>query len=73
MVKTHLSVTEDPNVKGVPKEPWDLHVNDLLVYAGAELVVPVAGKISLMPGTSSDPAFRRIDVDTETGRVTGLF
>jgi formate--tetrahydrofolate ligase len=73
MVKTHLSVTEDPNVKGVPKEPWDLHVNDLLVYAGAELVVPVAGKISLMPGTSSDPAFRRIDVDTETGKVTGLF
>jgi formate--tetrahydrofolate ligase len=73
MVKTHLSVTEDPNVKGVPSEPWDLHVNDLLVYAGAELVVPVAGKITLMPGTSSDPAYRRIDVDTDTGKVTGLF
>jgi len=26
-----------------------------------------------MPGTSSDPAFRRIDVDVETGRVKGLF
>jgi formyltetrahydrofolate synthetase len=73
MVKTHLSVTEDPNIKGIPTEPWDLHVNDLLVYAGAELVVPVTGKISLMPGTGSNPAFRRIDVDTETGKVTGLF
>jgi formate--tetrahydrofolate ligase len=33
----------------------------------------MAGTISLMPGTSSDPAFRRIDVDTETGKVLGLF
>ncbi len=73
MVKTHLSVTEDPNIKGVPSAPWDLHVNDLLLYAGARLAVPVAGKISLMPGTSSDPAYRRIDVDSETGKVTGLF
>jgi formyltetrahydrofolate synthetase len=73
MVKTHLSVTEDPNIKGVPTEPWDLHVNDLLVYAGAELIVPVTGKISLMPGTGSNPAYRRIDVNTETGKVTGLF
>jgi formate--tetrahydrofolate ligase len=72
MVKTHLSVTDDPTIKGNPKG-WMLQVSDLLVYAGAELIVPVAGKISLMPGTSSDPAFRRIDVDTDTGRVTGLF
>jgi formate--tetrahydrofolate ligase len=33
----------------------------------------MAGTISLMPGTSSDPAFRRIDVDTKTGQVKGLF
>jgi hypothetical protein len=26
-----------------------------------------------MPGTSSDPAFRRVDVDVKTGKVTGLF
>jgi formate--tetrahydrofolate ligase len=26
-----------------------------------------------MPGTGSDPAFRRIDVDVDTGRVHGLF
>jgi formate--tetrahydrofolate ligase len=72
MVKTHLSVTDDPAIKGNPSG-WVLQVSDLLVYAGAGLIVPVTGKISLMPGTSSDPAFRRIDVDTDTGRVTGLF
>lgn len=33
----------------------------------------MTGTISLMPGTSSDPAFRRIDVDVNTGKVIGLF
>ena len=32
-----------------------------------------AGTISLMPGTGSNPAFRRVDVDVETGKVSGLF
>jgi len=26
-----------------------------------------------MPGTSSDPAYRRVDVDVNTGKVKGLF
>ena len=38
-----------------------------------DAIVPVAGDIKLMPGTASDPAYRRIDVDTKTGKVTGLF
>jgi len=29
--------------------------------------------ITLMPGTSFDPAYRRVDVDVNTGKVTGLF
>ena len=33
----------------------------------------MAGTISMMPGTASDPAYRRVDVDTETGEVSGLF
>lgn len=72
MVKTHLSLTDNPNLKGVPKG-WRLHVRDILTFKGAGFVVPVAGAIKLMPGTSSDPAFRRVDVDTETGKVKGLF
>ncbi len=72
MVKTHLSLSHDPERKGRPRG-WTLPVSDLLVYKGAGFVVPVAGDIRLMPGTASNPAFRRIDVDTQTGRVSGLF
>lgn len=72
MVKTHLSLSHDPNLKGEPKG-WTLPVRDILTYKGAGFLVPVAGTISLMPGTSSDPAYRRIDVDTESGKVKGLF
>lgn len=72
MVKTHLSLTDNPNLKGVPKG-WKLLIRDILTYKGAGFVVPVAGAIKLMPGTASDPAYRRIDVDVETGKVKGLF
>jgi formyltetrahydrofolate synthetase len=72
MVKTHLSLSDNPNLKGVPKN-WKLSVRDILTYKGAGFVVPVAGAIKLMPGTASDPAFRRVDVDVETGKVKGLF
>jgi len=72
MVKTHLSLTHDPTKKGVPKG-WILPIRDILLFAGAKFLCPMAGTISLMPGTSSDPAFRRIDVDVETGKVKGLF
>jgi formate--tetrahydrofolate ligase len=72
MAKTHLSLTHDPSIKGVPKG-WLLPVRDCLVYAGAKFLVPVCGEIRLVPGTSSDPAFRRIDVDLNTGNVQGLF
>jgi formyltetrahydrofolate synthetase len=72
MVKTHLSLTHDPTIKGVPKG-WILPVRDVLIFAGAKFLCPCTGTISLMPGTSSDPAFRRVDVDVETGKVKGLF
>lgn len=72
MVKTHLSLSDDPYLKGRP-EGWKLSVHDILVYQGAEFIVPMAGTIKLMPGTASDPNYRRIDIDTDTGVVTGLF
>ncbi|MBR6374307.1 MAG: formate--tetrahydrofolate ligase [Victivallales bacterium] len=72
MVKTHLSLSHDPTIKGRPRG-WTLPVRDILIYNGAGFVVPVAGDIKLMPGTGSDPAFRRIDIDTNTGRIHGLF
>ena len=72
MVKTHLSLTHDPAVKGVPKG-WTLPIRDILIYSGAKFLCPCAGTISLMPGTSSNPAYRRVDVDVNTGKVSGLF
>jgi formate--tetrahydrofolate ligase len=72
MVKTHLSLSHDPDLKGRPKG-WTLPISDVLIYRGAGFIVPVAGAIKLMPGTASSPAFRNIDVDVKTGRVTGLF
>ncbi len=72
MVKTHLSLSHEPTIKGVPKG-WRLPIRDILEYGGAKFLCPMAGTISMMPGTGSDPAYRRIDVDTETGRVKGLF
>ncbi|UCH44870.1 MAG: formate--tetrahydrofolate ligase [Nitrospiraceae bacterium] len=72
MVKTHLSLSDNPALKGVPTG-WKLKVREVLTYGGAQFIVPVAGAISLMPGTGSNPAFRRVDVDTETGKVQGVF
>jgi formate--tetrahydrofolate ligase len=72
MVKTHLSLSHEPDLKNRPTG-WTLPIRDILTYKGAGFVVPVAGAIKLMPGTGSNPAFRRIDVDVETGKVKGLF
>ena len=72
MVKTHLSLSHDPTVKGRPRG-WTLPIRDILQYRGAGFIVPVAGDIKLMPGTASEPAFRNVDVDVKTGKVRGLF
>ncbi len=72
MVKTHLSLSHDPDMKGRPRN-FRLPIRDFLVYKGAGFIVPLAGEIKLMPGTGSNPAFRKIDVDVNTGKVTGMF
>ena len=48
-------------------------ISDTFCYKGAGLLVPVGGVIELMPGTCPDPAFRRIDVDVDTGKVEESF
>jgi len=72
MVKTHLSLSHDPDLKNRPTG-FELPISDILVYKGAGFIVPIAGGIKLLPGTASNPAYRRIDVDVETGKVEGLF
>lgn len=72
MVKTHLSLSHEPSMKGVPNG-WRLPIRDILEYGGAKFLCPMAGSISMMPGTGSNPAYRKVDIDTETGEVSGLF
>lgn len=72
MVKTQYSLSDDASLKGAPKG-WKLHVRNVMHYGGAGYICPVAGDISLMPGTGSNPSFRKIDVDLATGKVNGLF
>lgn len=72
MVKTHLSLSHQAALKGRPCG-WTLPIQDFYLYKGAEFIVPVAGDIKLMPGTSSRPAYRQIDIDTKNAKVTGLF
>ncbi len=72
MVKTHLSLSHEPSLKGVPNG-WRLPIRDILEYGGAKFLCPMAGSISMMPGTGSNPAYRKVDINTQTGEVSGLF
>ena len=49
MVKSHLSLSDDPSKKGVPTN-WRLNIRDVLIFGGAGFFVPVAGAISLIAG-----------------------
>jgi len=71
MAKTHLSLSHDPNLKGVPKG-FRIPVRDIRASVGAGFLYPLLGTISTMPGLPTRPAFFDIDIDPETGRVLGL-
>ena len=71
MAKTHLSLSHDPELKGVPKG-FRIPIRDVRASAGAGFLYPVLGKISTMPGLPTRPAFMDIDIDLETGRILGL-
>ncbi len=72
MVKTPLSLSHDPTLKGVPKG-WVLPIRDIMIYSGARFLCFFAGEVNLMPGTGSNPAYRHIDIDPHTGKVHGIF
>jgi len=71
MAKTHLSLSHDPNRKGVPKD-YTLPIRDIRASVGAGFLYPLCGEMRTMPGLPSVPAFMRVDLD-ETGKVVGLF
>jgi len=71
MAKTHLSLSHDPNLKGVPKG-FRIPVRDIRVCVGAGFLYPLLGEMRTMPGLPSRPAFMDVDIDEE-GRTVGLF
>lgn len=72
MAKTPLSLSHDPLWKNAPKN-YTFPVNDIFAFVGAGFLIPMCGEIQLMPGLPRKPAFLGIDVETETGRIRGLF
>jgi methylenetetrahydrofolate dehydrogenase (NADP+) / methenyltetrahydrofolate cyclohydrolase / formyltetrahydrofolate synthetase len=72
MAKTHLSLSHDPALKGVPTG-FRIPVRDIRASVGAGFLYPLLGKMATMPGLPTRPAFYDIDIDFETGRVVGMF
>ncbi len=71
MAKTPLSLSHDPDRKGVPSG-YRLPVRDVRVSVGAGFVYALCGEIQTMPGLPSEPAFAKVDLD-EHGLIQGLF
>jgi len=71
MAKTHLSLSHDPLLKGVPAD-FTLPIRDVRASIGAGFLYPLCGQMRTMPGLPSEPAGERIDLD-ESGKIKGLF
>ncbi len=71
MAKTHLSLSHDPELKGVPKG-FRVPIRDIRASVGAGFLYPILGDMSTMPGLPTRPAFYDIDIDLKTGEVLGL-
>lgn len=69
IAKTQYSFSTDPKLLGAPKG-FELHVRDIVINAGAEMLVVIAGNIMRMPGLPKSPQALRIDI--EDGEITGL-
>jgi len=72
MAKTHLSLSHEPNWKGVPRG-YRLPIRDVRASVGAGFLYPLCGDMRTMPGLPSKPAFQKVDIDLATGKVVGLF
>jgi formyltetrahydrofolate synthetase len=70
MAKTHLSLSHDPALKGVPKG-WRLPIRDIRASVGAGFLYPLCGEMKTMPALSRQPAFMGMDID-ENGVIRGL-
>ena len=71
IAKTPLSFSDDPKNLEC-KEPFEIHINDVEIKAGAEFVVVYTSKIMTMPGLPKRPAAENIDID-KNENIIGIF
>jgi formyltetrahydrofolate synthetase len=71
MAKTHLSLSHDPTIKGVPTG-FEVPVREVRASVGAGFIYPLLGKMSTMPGLATHAAYMDVDLDVESGKVIGL-
>ncbi len=67
--KTHLSLSHDPALKGVPRG-FTFPIRDIRASVGAGFLYPLAGAVRTMPGLGSKPNFMNIDI--VDGKIVGL-
>ncbi|XP_044520791.1 C-1-tetrahydrofolate synthase, cytoplasmic isoform X2 [Gracilinanus agilis] len=72
MAKTHLSLSHNPEKKGVPTG-FVLPIRDIRASVGAGFLYPLVGTMSTMPGLPTRPCFYDIDLDPVSEQVNGLF
>jgi formate--tetrahydrofolate ligase len=71
MAKTQYSFSDDPKKLGRPKD-FEITIREIVIAAGAQFIIPIAGEIMRMPGLPNVPAAENMDID-DTGKITGLF
>ena len=69
IAKTQYSFSQDQKIYGAP-EGFTFEINDIVVNAGAEMVVAIAGDIIRMPGLPKHP--QALDINVENGFINGL-
>lgn len=69
IAKTQYSFSTDAKRYGAP-EGFELHVQDIVLNAGAEMVVVIAGEILRMPGLPKEP--QALHIDIVNGEIEGL-
>jgi formate--tetrahydrofolate ligase len=69
IAKTQYSFSADKNLYGCPTG-FTVNIRDLVINAGSEMIVAIAGDIMRMPGLSKSPQAERIDI--VNGEIEGL-
>lgn len=69
IAKTQFSFSDDPKQYGAA-EGFDFLIRDVVINAGAEMIVAIAGDIMRMPGLPKAP--QALNIDYINGEITGL-